>query len=200
MVIEYNEIPSLIDDLLSAISDLDDLCGANIESLSEWDLGEGVNRYEPRFTRMEELVRCHRICLRVKEEISESKDKLDWAMGALGVQEDANLNRHDGRRVINVVLSKSMIGSGMLTMTQAKRAGIVSADETLKIAFPNGEVAKAQIAEPNNRLTIRKLFKELYEKESLQVGDVITLEEQENEEGLWDLSVRKKVRGEDIDF
>lgn len=200
MKVEYSQIPLLIDDILSAIDDLDDLCGENIESLSEWDLGEGPARFEPRFARMEELVRCHRICQKVKEDISESKDRLDWAMDALGVQEDMNLKQHNGRRVINVVLSKSMIGSGMLTLTQAKRDGIIQPDETLKIAFPNGEVANAQIAEPNNRLTVRKHFKELYEKEYLQVGDVICLEEREDAAGLWNLSTRKKGRLEELNI
>jgi hypothetical protein len=81
-----------------------------------------------------------------------------------------------------------MIRNSMLTLTDAKKQGIVSVGERFELHFPHGSTVNTDLVLTGNRLRERKAFRVLYEAEKAKSSDVIVLKERKEDPGTWDLS------------
>lgn len=186
----YEELDQKFDDLIVAIRDLDDLCGHNIEHIQDFDLddGEGPDRFESRFQRITELAKSHAILKQKQEQIYAIKDEISAVADVLGVYDGDQSYRGSEGRVIRVKLTSSMIRNSMLTLTDAKKQGIVSVGERFELHFPHGSTVNTDLVLTGNRLRERKAFRVLYEAEKAKSSDVIVLKERKEDPGTWDLS------------
>jgi hypothetical protein len=102
-----------------------------------------------------------------------------------------------GLRRIEVEVSRGMREQSLLSLTAAKKRGIVDVDEELEIVVPDGTSFKTKIVSPGNRLRERGRIKAFYEAEDVSADDVIILEEIEPKK--WKLYVSESSRASHVE-
>jgi hypothetical protein len=133
----------------------------------------------------------HRTRLELQE-LSDYFQKIQKRWETIQEQELCGSDRSDtsevnGLRHIRVELTEGMINQKMLTLTQAKRRGIIRDNEKFRITMPDGEIIETELAQPGNRLRERGAFGRLYQKEKIDSFTCIDLHE--TQPGHWTLSV-----------
>jgi hypothetical protein len=105
---------------------------------------------------------------------------------------DTKRNQKDGLRSIRVALTQGMLNQQLLTMTAAKRRGIIHDGEKFTIIIPGeNKPITTELAQPGNRLKERGALGRLYKREELSPGDKILL--QEISPGTWELITEPAV-------
>lgn len=91
-----------------------------------------------------------------------------------------------GFRRIVVAVSDGMLKQSLLTLTDAKKRGVVRVGEKLEITLPSGETFTTEIVAPGNRLQERGRIKQFYAEQGIKEGDGVLIEEFES--GKWKLT------------
>lgn len=126
------------------------------------------------------------------EESGRLLDRIFYSYEAIRVdsgifQVDSEFRDADtGLRYLEIVLTEGMINQSLLTLTKAKKLGLVRIGEAFKISTPTGEPFETLIVEPGNRLKERGRIGQFYSEYKLKEGDIVWLKE--SARGSWNLS------------
>lgn len=82
-----------------------------------------------------------------------------------------------GLRRITIEVSEGMLNQSLLTVTDARKLGIVSLGERLKVTLPGGVSFETEVVEPGNRLRERGLIRSFYRDQRIEAGDYVVLSE-----------------------
>lgn len=93
-----------------------------------------------------------------------------------------------GRRLrkIRTPVTQGEINQSLLTLTDARKRGLIRIGELFKIRLPDGQQFETELVHPGNKLRERGRIGEFYRQYSIKPGDYILLEE--IEAGLWALT------------
>jgi hypothetical protein len=89
-------------------------------------------------------------------------------------------------RTISVSITEGMIKQNLLTLTEAKKRGLVKIGEHFAIETDQGECFETQMVKAGNRLRERSQIARFYKHHDAEDGDRVTL--QEIKPGYWKLS------------
>ena len=89
-------------------------------------------------------------------------------------------------RKIRTPVTQGEINQNLLTLTDARKRGLIRIGEPLKIRLPDGQQFETELVHPGNKLRERGRIGEFYRQNKIKPGDHILLEE--TEPGVWTLS------------
>jgi hypothetical protein len=102
-------------------------------------------------------------------------------------------------RSIVIEVGQAMLSNSLLTLTPAKKDGVVEVGEKFKIKLPDGREFVTELTSPGNRLSERGAIRHFYETCRVHVGDKVVLEETKS--GEWILRKFQPEKDEmDLDF
>lgn len=125
------------------------------------------------------LEESERILSHLKKELADISDAI---YGPEDIEDQAD---RLGLRTIRVRLSEGMINQNLLTLTTARKRGVVKKWEKMEIHPEGAEAFTTDIVSPGNRLRERSRIKEFYLKKKASAGDTIILVE--TAEGVWSM-------------
>lgn len=89
-------------------------------------------------------------------------------------------------RRIRVSITQGAINQNLLTLTDARKRGLLRSGEHFKIRFPDGEELETELIQPGNKLRERGRIGAFYRHQEVHVGDYVILAE--IEPGVWTLT------------
>jgi len=89
-------------------------------------------------------------------------------------------------RRIRTSISQGEINQNLLTLTQARKRGLIRLGEQFRIILPNGQDFETELVQPGNKLRERGRIREFYEEQNLKPDDYVVLEEVSA--GTWTLT------------
>ena len=89
-------------------------------------------------------------------------------------------------RKIRTPVTQGEINQNLLTLTDARRRGLIRIGEPFKIRLPDGQLFETELVHPGNKLRERGRIGEFYRQHKIKPGDNVLLEE--IEPGLWTLN------------
>ncbi|MBP6507072.1 MAG: hypothetical protein KA257_05860 [Opitutaceae bacterium] len=90
-----------------------------------------------------------------------------------------------GLRSFTIEISQGMINQNLLTLTDAKKRGLVRDGEKFRIELPDGTSFATELCDPGNKLRERGLIRKLYNDAKLAAGDKVVMAEMSR--GVWKL-------------
>lgn len=88
-----------------------------------------------------------------------------------------------GLRTLAIEVSQGMLNQHLLTLTDAKRSGLVKGGEKFKIQLPDGTIFSTELCDPGNKLRERGLIRKFYADSNVTEGDTVVMEEKSR--GSW---------------
>ena len=88
-------------------------------------------------------------------------------------------------RAIKVKVTAGMLNQHLLTLTAARKRGIVSRDESFIVQLPNGEEFPTVLCQPGSRFQERGKIRQFYADNKVSAGDIVVLAE--TSKGNWKL-------------
>ncbi len=88
-------------------------------------------------------------------------------------------------RRIRTEISQGDLNQNLLTLTAARKRGIVRLGEHFKIRLPEGQEFETDLMKPGNKLRERGWIRAFYQQQKIQPNDSVVLEEIES--GVWKL-------------
>lgn len=170
---------------------LDDLLGiAQDMLLNIADVDSGDREFVVRYAKgllatIDKLEKYKVVAGRLQERMEEIRD-LD--LGLSGGSEE-RFARENGLRKIEVEVTEGMLRQSILSMTQAKKAKVVSVGEEFTIRLTDGQQFTTELIEPGNKFRERGRIRSIYEAHRVEPGDRIVLEEVEK--GIWGIQVKR---------
>ena len=90
-----------------------------------------------------------------------------------------------GLRIMKIEISQGMINQSLLTLTDAKRRGLVRDGEKFTIQLPDGTKFDTELCEPGNKLRERGMIRKFYEDTKMEPGFKVIMTEISR--GVWSL-------------
>jgi len=106
---------------------------------------------------------------------------------------DASARGTDGLRVLEVQVSEGMLNQNLMTLTNARKKGMIASDERFHVTLPDGSRFKTELCSPGNRFRERSMIRKFYENENVQPEESVYLVEVE--EGSWKLVSENSEEG-----
>jgi hypothetical protein len=111
-----------------------------------------------------------------------------------GFEPGSTTRTETGLRSITLEVTEGMINQNIISLTAARKLGVVYLGERMKIELPDGTEFETEVIEPGNRLRERGLIRAFFQKENIAPAEKILLAEQSH--GNWRLSkVEEKTNG-----
>jgi len=129
---------------------------------------------------------------RLREGMEELRDRLGISGGSLNI---CNSKNKGGLRTIKIEITDGMIRQSLLSMTDAKKRGLVKVGEQFQLKMPGGLAFETELIEPGNKLRERGRIKAFYDEHKIKPGDFVVLKE--IEPGTWDIGFQH--HGEALD-
>lgn len=89
-------------------------------------------------------------------------------------------------RRIRTSITQGEINQNLLTLTDARKRGLIGMGEQFRIRLPDGQEFETELAQPGNKLRERGRIREFYEQQKIKPGDHVILEEVSS--GTWTLT------------
>ena len=114
-----------------------------------------------------------------------------------GFEPGSTTKTEAGLRSIVLEVTEGMINQNIISLTAARKMGVVYLGERMKIVLPDGTEFETEVIEPGNRLRERGMVRAFFQKENISPEDKILLAEQSH--GNWRLSkVDESTNGLDL--
>ncbi|CAA6677363.1 MULTISPECIES: hypothetical protein [unclassified Lentimonas] len=126
---------------------------------------------------------------KLQEEVGLRYDRVREQEGLIECDEN-HLSPSSGLRQITVKLTDGMIKQSLLTLTKAKKLGLIRVGEPMRIQTSDGAPFDTTVVEPGNRLKERGRVKAYYDQWELKAGDDLILEELER--GVWRMTCARE--------
>lgn len=124
------------------------------------------------------------------------EDAMDILFNTLSYSSDGVDVAGGGLRTLTVEVSQGMLNQHLLTLTDARRQGVVRIGEKFKITLPGGTTFETELCDPGNKLRERGLIRRFYEEAKIADGDKVILTE--ITAGTWQLMSAKSAEGKQI--
>ncbi len=121
----------------------------------------------------------------------------DAVAGTAGELSDQSFRKEGGLRIIIVHVTEGMINQSLLTLTDARKAGLVSLGETFQVTLLGGETFTTTLIEPGSKFRERAMVRAFYERQQVQPGQKVLLKEVEP--GKWILLGDAEASKETLD-
>lgn len=141
-------------------------------------------------------VRCYERTEKLEQALEVIQDELEELVEEFGADapKDRSRKTTTGSRKIQVQITQGMINQKYLSLTQAKKAGIVKVGDSFKIHVGDGIVVETCLINPGNKFQNRTFVQSVFEKHGAEAGDYIELEEQEDHS--WTMQYRNQTEAE----
>lgn len=135
----------------------------------------------------------------LRQRLVSFKDTYDEILEEESLQSESSISTHsksDLRR-ISVDITEGMLNQSLLTLTKAKKMGIVRVDERFVIQPPEGAPFETKLLRVGNRIKERGRIGAFYEDEKIEDLDRVILEETKPKH--WKLYVDQEYRSRRIE-
>lgn len=109
----------------------------------------------------------------------------------LGFDFDRESHSKTGLRQIEVEITAGMIRQNLLSLTSARKRGVVRIGEKFKIRLPDGASFETDLCEPGNKLRERGWVGHFYKTQGIGEGENVIV--QETAPGEWELTREKSA-------
>ena len=92
-------------------------------------------------------------------------------------------------RRIHTSITQGEINQNLLTLTNARKRGLIRLGERFRIRLPDGQDFETELVQPGNKLRERGRIREFYLNQGIKPGDYVVLEE--TEPGAWTINKDK---------
>lgn len=115
-------------------------------------------------------------------------DRLEGLGAAVdaAMKDTAAKPRNAPPRRIRTSITQGEINQNLLTLTDARKRGLIRMGEQFRIRLPDGQEFETELVQPGNKLRERGRIREFYEQQRIKPGDHVILEEVSP--GTWTLT------------
>jgi hypothetical protein len=133
-------------------------------------------------------------CARVLEEL---RLVLEGHWQEFGCPVDEKSETTNGFRRMQVEITQGMLNQKYISLTEARKRGLVEIGEKFRIDAGSGSVVETVLINPGNKFQNRSFVQEFFERNQARVGDSVELTEVKR--GVWRISLkRSEVVGEEL--
>lgn len=94
-----------------------------------------------------------------------------------------------GFRRMQIEITQGMINQKYISLTEAKKRGLVEIGEKFRIDAGSGSVVETILINPGNKFQNRSFVQEFFDKSQARVGDLLELTEVQK--GAWRMSLKR---------
>jgi hypothetical protein len=139
------------------------------------------------------LIECLDKLDQLEKALAKIQDQYDSVREEVGFSEPlSSKKKEDGLRVLRLNISENAIKQSLLSLTAAKKLGLVTVGERMTIHTPEGKPFTTIISTVGNRLEERGRIRAFFKEHNVDEEDIIILEEIEPK--VWKLYVDEARR------
>jgi hypothetical protein len=186
-----HDYTSTFEDLYHHLDDLIEIAEGNLNGLK---LRDDIDYARAMLSQIDELEKLKGVAGKLQERMEEIRDhELCISCGS-----DQRTSVKNGLRKVTIQITEGMLRQSLLSMTAAKKAGVVKLGEQFKIHLPSGEELATELINPGNKLRERGRIQAFYKAKGVKEGDYVVLTE--FEKGVWKMGVIRsaEMRTEDM--
>lgn len=139
---------------------------------------------------VEHVVERYKRVAKLEQALGVISDELEVLIEEYGGESVGDHSKRDSDlREIRVEITQGMINQKYISLTEAKKAGLVEVGDRFRIDIGEGIEVETNLINPGNKFQNRSFVQSFFEKNGVKAGDYIQLAEREDK--TWEMSYKR---------